>query len=139
MGTGKLSRRLRRYFRPFLTHREKIAVAAAVAQAEAQTSVQIEVQVIARTKNRDILEIAKQRSEKNTVLLLISHLDHRFAIWAGENLSVKISDAQWHSALAVLKQHFQARHYAKGIQACVQEIGRIAAATFPPKISNNAS
>ena len=69
--------------------------------------------------------------ELNGVLILVSHLDHQFAIWGDEALHTKAGQLLWEYAKEVLIAHFAERQYAEGIEACVREIGKELTLHFP--------
>jgi uncharacterized membrane protein len=68
---------------------------------------------------------------RNGVLILVSHLDHRFAIWGDEGIHAKAGQPLWEQARKVLLEDFAQRRYAEGIEACVREVGRELASHFP--------
>ena len=131
------SRLARRLFRPFLTREEKRRIASAIAEAENRTSGSIHVHVIARMGRREPLELAKEafqglpRTGGHGVLILISHLDHRFAIWGDEGVHSKSGQHLWDRAAQALRAPFAERRYAEGIEACVREVGLELARHFP--------
>ena len=131
---------MRRLFSPFLTRGEKKRIAAAIAEAERRTAGSIQVHVIGRMGKRDPLELAEKTFHalglhktpgRNGVLILISHLDHRFAIWGDEGIHSKSGQHLWDRAAQTLRAHFAERRYAEGIEACVRDIGQELARHFP--------
>jgi uncharacterized membrane protein len=107
---------------------------------ERGTSGEIHVHVIGRTKGHDPLALAQHFFEKlglnktegrNGVLILVSHLDHRFAIWGDEGLHAKAGLPLWERARKVMLEDFAQRRYAEGIEACVREVGQELASHFP--------
>jgi uncharacterized membrane protein len=131
---------LRRILRPFLTAEEKKRVAAAIAQAETKTSGEIHVHIVSRLGKTDALEAAKilffklgldKTKARNGVLILVSHLDHRFAVWGDEGVHARAGQALWDKAKHALLKHFAERRYPEGIEACVREVGLELAALFP--------
>lgn len=138
-----LKRRVKRLFRPFLTKAERERLAAAIAEAETRTSGEIHIHVLAHSKGRDMLEAARRvfqdiglakTRERNGVIILVSHLDHRWAIWGDEGIN---DDALWKEAGRILETHFRDNRYAEGLEACVKEVGRALAARFPHKDGDN--
>jgi uncharacterized membrane protein len=134
------SRLARRLFRPFLTREEKRRIAAAIAEAEKRTDGSIHVHVIARMGKHEPLELAKETfralglhrtSGRHGVLILISHLDHRFAIWGDEGIHSKSGQHLWDRAAQALRARFAERRYAEGVEACVREIGQELSRHFP--------
>ena len=134
------SRGLRRFFRPFLSRTDKARILAAIDQQEARTTGRISVHVIARAGRHDILALARhlfvtlgldRTAGRNGVLILVSHLDHQFAIWGDQGLQARIDDNGWRRAGQVLSAHFAERRYANGIEACVREVGETLAREFP--------
>jgi uncharacterized membrane protein len=129
----------RRVFRPFLNPDEKARIAKAIADMERGTTGEIHVHVIGRTRGHDPLELARhlfhklglhQTDGRNGVLILVSHLDHRFAIWGDEGVHAKAGQPLWERAKKVLLEEFSRRRYAAGIEACVREVGRELASQF---------
>lgn len=134
------TRPLRRLVRPFLTKAEMKRVAAVIAEMEARTTGEIHVHVSARLEGGDALEAAQRKFSalgldktrgRNGVLILISHLDHRFAIWGDEAVHAKAGQALWEKARQTLISHFAERRYPEGIEACVRAVGEELAAHFP--------
>lgn len=139
-------RRVKRVFRPFLREGERARVAAAIAAAEKATTGEIRVHVIAHSRGRDMLALARgafdglglaKTRERNGVLILVSHLDHRWAIWGDSAINDAGGEALWEGAGRVLEEHFRDNRYAEGLEACVKEVGRVLAAQFPAKGTDN--
>ena len=133
------SRYFRRLIRPFLTREEKDRIAAAIRDAERRTTGEIHVHVVERSKG-DILDLARRKfaelgldktEGRNGVLILVAHLDHRFAIWGDSAVHAKAGDELWSRARGALLERFAARRYAEGLAACVEEVGRALALHFP--------
>ena len=134
------SRYIRRIGRPFLSKAEKARIVAAIAEQEARTTSEIHVHVVAWAGAQDILVQAQKifanlglekTDGRNGVLILISHLDHRFAIYGDEALHARAGQLLWDRAKEKLLGHFAARRYATGIEDCVREIGLTLAEHFP--------
>lgn len=134
------TRLLRRVFRPFLSDEDKTRIAAAIGEAEKITTGEIHVHVIGRSMNRDMLALAQElfarlglekTKRRNGVLILVSHLDHRFAIYGDSGIHDKAGQHLWDNAAAILRKDFVERRYADGLAACVGEIGRELARHFP--------
>ena len=126
--------------RPFLTRQEKAVIAAAVADAEQRTSVRMHVYVKAHTGGEDFLARAKQRfgllglhraGGGRNVMVLVSALDQRFAVWGGEELHNQAGQELWDRARDILAEHLAAGHAAEGIVSCVRFIGDEFARHFP--------
>jgi uncharacterized membrane protein len=131
--------------RPFLTRKEKARIAAAVAEEERNTTARIHVYVKAHTASTDFLAYAQQRfsalglhrtAEHSDVLILISHLDQRFAIWGGEALHARTGHELWERARDVLAAHLAEGRNAEGIEVCVRMVGKELARHFPQKTGN---
>jgi len=129
----------RRLFWPFLTRKDKDRIAAAIAEMESLTTGEIHVHVTGPA-GKDILEAAREKflelgldgtAGRNGVLILISDLDHRFAIWGDEGIHAKAGPPLWERAREALLLHFAERRHAEGIEACVREVGRELALHFP--------
>ncbi|MFA6092040.1 MAG: TPM domain-containing protein [Elusimicrobiota bacterium] len=134
------SRYFRRLSRPFLSASEKKRLSEVIGEQERRTTGEIHVHIVERAGSADIallaqekfLELGLQKTDsRNAVLLLISHLDHRFAILGDEGIHVKAGQKLWEHAKEVLLSHFKERRYAQGIEACVREIGQELARHFP--------
>jgi uncharacterized membrane protein len=126
--------------RPFLTRQEKARITAVVAEEERLTTARIHVYVKAHTAGTDFLAYARRRfvmlgldrtPERNDVLILISHLDRRFAIWGGEELHARTGKDLWELARNVLAVHLAEGRNAEGIEACVRTVGQELARHFP--------
>ncbi|HEY6895957.1 MAG TPA: TPM domain-containing protein [Rhodocyclaceae bacterium] len=131
---------LRRLWRPFLNKAEKAHIVAAIAEQERHTTGEIHVHVVAWAGRGDILALAQRKfaalglqqcAERNGVLILVSHMDHRFAIWGDEGVHAKAGQTLWAQAEKVLLAEFAQRRYAAGIESAVREIGGALARLFP--------
>jgi uncharacterized membrane protein len=127
-------------FRHFLNDDEKKRVSAAIAELETKTTGEIHVHVAGRCG--DAMQEAKKifhqlglhkTDGRNGVLILVSHLDHKFAIWGDEGIHAKSGQHLWDKAAKTLREHFAARRYPEGIEACVREVGAELARHFPKK------
>ena len=134
------SRFFRRLWRPFLDAKEKALISAAIAEMEARTTGEIHVHVIGRAGGDDILDYTRKKfmdlgldktAGRNGVLILVSHLDHQFAIWGDEAVNAKAGQALWPRAAEVLKSHLAQGRHGEAIEACVREVGQELAAHFP--------
>ena len=134
------SRPWRRLLRPFLGEEEKHRIASATEEMERRTTGEIHVHAAGWAGNADVLDLAQRKflelgldktAGRNGVLILIFHLDHRFAIWGDEGIHAKAGQPLWESAAKTLREHFAERRYAEGIEACVRAVGLELAAYFP--------
>ncbi len=134
------SRFLRRIARPFLNKEEKDRIAAAIADMESRTTGEIHVHVVRRVGRRPPLEIVREKfaalglektDGRNGVLIMVSHLDHKFAIWGDVGIHEKAGQPLWDAAAKTLVKHFTERRYAEGIVACVRAVGEELARHFP--------
>jgi len=134
------TRPLRRLFRPFLTSGEKARLAAEIAAQERLTTGAITVLVLARAGRHDIVHLAEhlfvargldRTPNRNGVLIVVTHLDHRFAIWGDAGIAAATDATRWNAATRALLAAFAERRYADGIVACVGEIGAVLARAFP--------
>lgn len=141
-----LRRRFKRLFRPFLTKPERARLVTAIAEAEKATSGEIHIHVIAHSRGRDMLALARhvfeglgldKTRERNGVLILVSHLDHRWAIWGDSGIHAASGQALWPEAGKILETHFRDNRYAQGLEACVREVGRVLAEKFPAQGAEN--
>jgi len=133
------------FVRPFLTRQEKARIADVVAEEERQTTARIHVFVKAHTTGKDFLAYTRRRyamlglhrtPEQSDVLILISRLDRRFAIWGGEDLHARTGHDLWERAREVLASHLAEGRNAEGIEACVRMTGAELARHFPRGRSN---
>ena len=134
------SRFLRRMFKPFLSRAEKIKIAQTLEEIDKKTSAEIHVHIIYRMGSKNPLDLAEkifhnlklhESENRNGVLILVSHLDHRFAIWGDKTVHEALGDSLWQKASQTLLAHFKARHYANGIISCAQELGAALEKHFP--------
>jgi uncharacterized membrane protein len=134
------TRFFRRLFQPFLSHTEKSRIASVIEDIDKKTSAEIHVHIVYWMGRRDPLKLAQkvflnlklhETKSQNGVLILVSHLDHRFVIWGDRAVHEALGDALWQKASQTLIQHFKARHYAEGIIACAQELGQELEKHFP--------
>ncbi len=129
------TRALRRFFRPFLSRAERRRLAAAILEAEKTTTAKIHVAVVARLGGQDPLAVARARFArhrlKHAVLILVSHLDHRFALYGDESVHSKAGQAAWDAAAAALGEDLKARRYAEGLEGCVRRLGAELSRHFP--------
>ena len=133
--------RVRRLWKPFLTRAEKARIVAAIAEQEERTTGEIRVDVVTYSgTKKDILVLAKRRfvmqglhktPDRNGVLVLISRIDRRFAIWGDDALQSRAGHPLWDRARDVLAEHLAAGRTADGIVACVRELGDELARHFP--------
>ena len=134
------SRPFRRLAKPFLTREEKNRIVEAIRAVEARTTGEIVVQIVRRMGSGPGLDAARSKHEElglhkrgrgNAVLIVISHLDHQFAIWGDSAVHEKAGQELWDRAARALRGHFAERRYAEGIEDCVGEVGRTLAELFP--------
>ena len=134
------ARAFRNLFKRFLTLAEEKRVESAIAEAERGTTASIRVHVVGKVGEKNILDAAKRvfvqlgldkAPERHGVLILISHVDHRFAIFGDEGIHGKAGQPLWERAAEALKKDFAERRYAEGIIDCVREVGVELASHFP--------
>ena len=134
------SRPVRRLVKPFLPPEERKRVLGAIREVESRTTGEVVVHIARRWGRRQGLEAARAKHEelglharhhRNAVLILIAHLDHRFAVWGDAGVHEKAGQELWDKAARILGGHFAERRYADGIEACVREVGRRLAELFP--------
>jgi uncharacterized membrane protein len=126
--------------RPFLTRQEKARIASVVAEQEQRTAARIHVYVKAHTSGADFLAHAQRRfgllglhkkAGGRNVMILISTLDRRFAIWGGDELHAGAGQELWDRARDILSEHLAAGRAVEGIEACVRALGDELARRFP--------
>lgn len=69
--------------------------------------------------------------QRNGVLILISHMEHRLAIFGDAGIHAKAGQIYWDKAAEALLAHFKERRYGEGVEACVRMIGSELAKDFP--------
>jgi len=125
------TRHLRRFFSGFLSAEDKKRIAGVIAEQERKTTGAITVHLVGKA-GPDIMAAARKlfvelgldkTEQRNGVLLLISHLDHRFAIWGDEGIHDQAGQHLWDRAAKILLARFKDRKYAEGVESCVREIG----------------
>lgn len=133
-------RAFRSLWQPFLSRADKKRIVAAIAESERRTSGEIHVHVTAYAGRGDMLALAARRfhalglqrtRERNGVLILVSRLDQRFAIFGDRGLHARPGMIRWENAGEALGRDFADGHYADGIIACVQSVGEQLARLFP--------
>ena len=137
---------LLRRLRPFLTHNEKLRVAAAIARAEKQTTGEIHVHLTTLAAPAGILGQAERlfaslglhkTKARNGVLVLVAVSDRRFAIWGDSGIHQAAGQPFWDKARAALESKLREGHACAALEACVEEVGRALAAHFPPDGSDD--
>lgn len=137
---SKWTRAFKNLFKRFLTAAEEERIEAAIAEAARGTTAQIRVHIVGKVGEKNILDGAKRvfvqlglskASERHGVLILISHVDHRFAIFGDEGIHGKAGQPLWERAAEVLKKDFAEHRYAEGIIVCIREVGVELARCFP--------
>ena len=107
---------------------------------ERRTTGEIHVHLVGRAGSGDMLKLAEKlffdlgldkTDGRNAVLILISHLDHRFAIWGDKGIHAKAGEKLWAKASEILLEHFRERRYPEGVEACVRAVGAELAVHFP--------
>lgn len=146
MDYRRLTRPWRRLFKPFLSRADKDAIAGAIAHAEKDTSGEIHAHVIGSFDGLEPLDVARaafarlglsKTRARNGVIVVVAHLDHRFAIWGDEGIHAKAGQELWDLAAAALEAGLKAGKPADGLAACVAEIGKALARHFPPGPDDN--
>ena len=137
---SKWTRAFKNLFKRFLSAAEERRIESAISEAQRATTAQIRVHVVGKVGEKNILDGAKRifvqlglakASERHGVLILISHVDHRFAIFGDEGIHGKAGHPLWERAARTLEKDFAERRYADGIIACVREVGAELARHFP--------
>lgn len=133
-------RPVQKLFKPLLTKQDKSRIAMVIEEMESQTTGEIRVHLILRAGRQDVLELAKRKfyelglqktAGRNGVIILVSNLDQKFAIWGDEGIHVKAGQILWDRAKKALLDHFVEGRYGDGIEACVREVGKELAVYFP--------
>ncbi len=74
--------------------------------------------------------------ERSGVLVFIQLADGAIEIVADRGLNQRIPSARWEEACQSLKAAFSDRRYLGGVDEAIQEISKVLASEFPPKIGN---
>ena len=139
-GELRLSDRLRRFFRPFLTGAERRLVAKAIAAAERRTTGEIHVHLCGRLGGRDPLDAAREKflelgmdktKARNGVIILVADLERRFAVWGDKGIYEAAGQLLWDRASDILGERLREGRAADGLVACVEAVGRELARLFP--------
>ena len=134
------TRPFRRLLTPFLTKEEKGRLHELILEAEKKTTGEIHLRVIPHSRGKDMISLAEQvfreldldeSERRGRVLILVSHLDHRFVVWGDRDIHLKAGKPAWERASRILQDYFSKRDYFEGIAACVREIGAELARHFP--------
>ena len=140
MANFDLKRTLRGLLTPFLDHAHRDRIDAAIAKAEKATTGEIHVRVIQHSRGKDMLALAEVdfhrlglhgHEDRNRVLILLSVLDRRYAIWGDKGIHAKAGHALWEKAASALKDKLSAGKPDDGIVAAIEEIGRELARHYP--------
>lgn len=128
-----------------LSSSEKERILEVVRDLEQKTSGEIRIYIEgdcpsddAMLRCRDLFDhLGMQRTvERNAVLLYIATSDRKYAIFGDKGIYEKAGPEFWLEKGKSLSSHFGAGEYAKGIEACVREIGAALVRFFPPVSSN---
>jgi len=124
-------------------------VVAAIRSAEAGTTCELRVFIESNCDYVDALDKAKElfvklgmanTERRNAVIVYMALDDHQFAIFGDEEIYNKAGGPLfWETAAVHLKDHLRKGQIADGLVACIDELARAMAASFPydPAVQRN--
>lgn len=120
---------------------EQDFIVAAVKKAEATTTGEIRVYVESHCTYVDAMQRAQelfgsmnmhQTENRNAVLVYLATEDKQFALLGDENIYKLAGGSEfWQGAAFKLQSHLRNGAFAKGLEECVQELGKVLAIHFP--------
>jgi uncharacterized membrane protein len=126
-------------FEEFLSPDQEQHIADAIERAENGTTGEIRVHIERRCKENPLhrainlfgeLKMHETR-QKNGVLIYISLLDHKLAIYGDVGIHSKVGDDFWNEDIQILVSHFKNKEFAQGIIEVVSRVGTKLAEFFP--------
>lgn len=124
-----------------LSKAEQNVIVAAVKKAEAATTGEIRVYVESHCAYMDAMERAHElfagmnmhhTENRNAVLVYLAMEDKQFALLGDENIYNLAGGADfWKGAAGKLQSSLRTGNFAKGLEECVQELGKVLAQHFP--------
>jgi len=124
-----------------LAKAEQDVIVAAVKNAEATTTGEIRVYVESHCTYVDAMERAHElfvsmkmfaTENRNAILVYLAIEDKQFALFGDENIYKLAGGADfWTGAAAKLQANLRTGAFAKGLEECVQELGKVLAIHFP--------
>ena len=119
---------------------EQQRIVDAIRQAEKATSGEIRVHVEPNCPNTDPVERAievfarlgmHQTKEQNGVLFYLAHDDRKFAVVGDKGIDAKVPSDFWETTKDLLRSHFAAGEYAKGLSHGIRRAGEQLKHYFP--------
>ena len=126
-------------FEDFLSSEQEKRIADAIEMAEIGTTGEIRVHIERRCKEDPLhraislfgeLEMHETK-QKNGVLIYISMMDHKLAIYGDEGIHSIVGDAFWDEDIRIMAIHFKEGKYADGIIEVIARVGSKLAEHFP--------
>ncbi|UFH55688.1 TPM domain-containing protein [Spirosoma sp. KNUC1025] len=119
---------------------EQQRIVDAIRQAEKATSGEIRVHVEPNCPSTDPVERAielfarlgmHQTKEQNGVLFYLAHDDRKFAVVGDKGIDAKVPANFWEATKELMKSHFAAGEYAKGLSKGIERAGEQLKQYFP--------
>jgi uncharacterized membrane protein len=126
--------------KPLLTEEQTRIVVKAIRHAEENTSGEVRVYVESRCKYMDAMDRAgeiffslkmENTEQRNAVLLYVALKDRQLAIFADENIHLKMGTEYWNRLVHEMIKSFRSEDYAEGIGSCVIQVGQALQHHFP--------
>jgi uncharacterized membrane protein len=125
---------------PFFTVEETTLIVQSIRQAEQRTSGEVRVFVETKCSWVDALDRASEifynlkmdkTALRNATLIYVAMKDRQVAVFGDENINQKVGAGYWSKLTDEMIDQFNHQDYAKGIIACVQQIGTALTKHFP--------
>ncbi|WP_420148893.1 TPM domain-containing protein [Spirosoma sp.] len=119
---------------------EQQQIVDSIRQAEKATSGEVRVHIEPNCPNSDPVERAievfarlgmHQTKERNAVLFYLAHTDRKFAIVGDKGIDAKVPADFWETTKDLLRRHFAAGQYSKGLSLGIQRAGEQLKLYFP--------
>lgn len=126
-------------FEDFLSPEQEKLIADAIEKAETGTTGEIRVHIERRCKEDPLHRAISlfgelgmhETKQKNGVLIYISMMDQKLAIYGDEGIHSIVGDEFWDEDIKIMVIHFKKRNYADGIIEVVARVGSKLAEHFP--------
>lgn len=119
---------------------EQQRIIEAIRQAEKATSGEIRVHVEPQCSTGDPVERAievfarlgmHQTKQQNGVLFYLAHADRKFAVVGDKGINARVPADFWETTKDLLRHHFAAGEYAKGLSQGIERAGEQLKHYFP--------
>ena len=126
-------------FEDFLSTEQEKRIADAIEMAETGTTGEIRVHIERRCKEDPLHRAISlfdelgmhETKQKNGVLIYISIIDQKLAIYGDEGIHSIVGDAFWDEDIKIMVTHFKEGNYADGIIEVIARVGSKLAEHFP--------